>query len=64
MSQKNRDSPSVCPQEKFILTNLADKAEIGMDLKTKKSFRTLSFDSAEIVENMLFDMKAKQEEWK
>lgn len=41
------------------------RVEIARDTtKTKKSFRTLPFDPAGIVENMLLDMKAKQEEWK
>lgn len=41
------------------------RVEIARDTtKTKKSFRTLPFDPTGIVENMLLDMKAKQEEWK
>lgn len=41
------------------------RVEIADDTtKTKKSFRTLPFDPTGIVENMLLDMKAKQEEWK
>lgn len=41
------------------------RVEIADDTtKTKKSFRTLPFDPMGIIENMLLDMKAKQEEWK
>ena len=41
------------------------RVEIADDTtKTKKTFRTLPFDPTGIVENMLLDMKAKQEEWK
>lgn len=41
------------------------RVEIADDTtKTKKSFRTLPFDPTGIIENMLLDMKAKQEEWK
>ena len=41
------------------------RVEVAADTtKTKKSFRTLPFDPSGIVENMLLDMKAKQDEWK